>query len=164
MEAMTAIRPRKPPVPGSCAAIAASAGKAVFSAPVTLVSKMARAWSAGSVEPPVPAEMPALAKTRSSRPAPAIQPAMASRSRTSTTCGRASAPAAAQAAAVAASRPASRPPRCSVTPGRAQASASARPMPDDAPVTSTCRQGQLGVAIACIRSPKAGQPAPWAPL
>ena len=56
--------------------------------PVTLVSKIARAWAGGSVSPPVPAEIPALAITRSRRPQLAIQPAMAAASRTSATASR----------------------------------------------------------------------------
>ena len=161
---MTAIRPRKPSGPGGCAAMASSAGSTVFSTPVTLVSKTARAWAAGSVAPPVPAEIPALAMARSSRPAPAIQPAMAAASRTSSTRGRAVAPAAVQAAATAASRariPAAE--RCSTTPG---AGAGQRQRPAEAggaPVTSTCRQGH---AFRHRLHPprRAGQPAAWASL
>ena len=51
-EAITATRPSSPSVPGDCAAIAAIAGRAVFSTPPMLMSKMRRTWSFGSVASP----------------------------------------------------------------------------------------------------------------
>ena len=135
------MRPRKPSGPGGCAAIASRAGSTVFSTPPRLVSNTARTWLGGSTPPPVPAEMPALAMTRSSGPAAAIQSRMAAWSRTSSARVRTAAPRAAQDASTAASRAVSRPERCSVTPGAASASASARPMPEEAPVMRTLRQG-----------------------
>jgi hypothetical protein len=87
--------------------------------PSTLVAKITRAWASLSPSVPVPAEIPALATTRSSgarSSAVSIQRRTATASTTSTAAVSTSAPAARQAASIDASRPRSRPPSTKLTP------------------------------------------------
>ena len=156
----TAIRAH-PSAPGTWPPCASSAGRAVFSAPVTLVSKMARAGSAARSRRRCRRRCrhwrrpdPAARRRRSSQPwppGPGHPPP-----------GSAVAPAAAQAATVAA---AARHPGRGMQrdPGAAQARANARPMPEEAPVTSTCVRAR-GVSPSLASDPRRRQPAAWASL
>src|SRR5258708_5614704 len=115
---------------------------------------MRLAWSWVSPAPPVPAEIPALAMTRSSarsRSPAMIQAPTASRSVTSMRLAPTAAPLARHSAATESSRARSRPPSRSRTPGAAYSRASAAPMPLDAPVMRML-SGACIVAISLGRS------------
>ena len=103
---------------------------------------------------PVPAETPALAMTRSSRPAPVTHASIDDSFWTSSTFGWTTALRASQAAVVPRRRSGSRPERCSVTPGAASSAASAAPRPEEAPVIRT--DWGSGMPTGCLGFPARG--------